>query len=284
MRYILHGSGKSILAVMSEFLAHFYISSELKSRAVELYKSIDSSEGQALDMGRMGLNLEKLGRYEEAVESFQQAAELYKKIKDINRQAFNLGRMGLNLLKLGNHEKALESHQRALDLYKEIGNVEQQAWNLGRMSVNELLRGRDKNAWKIIDSQYDNFGDERYGMVKQLGNAVTFYCRNHEIAKAYGVGRKILSELLKRKDIFEPVRTVQEFFIDLLSEKADISVIGDLVDEVLKLFGENMKLQFEAISGTLEYLKSQKDKRILMVMEPEKRKAVEAVLEGLDFK
>jgi tetratricopeptide (TPR) repeat protein len=244
MRYILHGSEKSILAVMSEFLTQLYINSELKSRAIELYESINDIEGQALDMGRMGLNL----------------------------------------MKLGNHKKALESHQRALDLYKEIGNVDQQAWNLGQMAVNELLMGKDKNAWKIIDSQYDHFGDERYGMVKQLGKAVAFYCQNHEIAKAYSVGRKILSGLLKRKDIFESARIVQEFFIDLLSEKADLSVIGDLVDEALKLFGENMKLQLETITGTLEYLKSQKDKRTLMVMIPEKRKAVEAVLEELGFK
>jgi len=118
----------------------------------------------------------------------------------------------------------------------------------------------------------------------ELGDAVIYYCQNHEIAKAYKVGRGILTEISKREEIFEPVRTIQEFFINLLSEKADLSVISDLVDEAVTLFGENMKLELEAITGTLEYLRSKKDKKVLIVMEPEKRKAVEAILEELPLK
>ncbi|NIM14748.1 MAG: tetratricopeptide repeat protein, partial [Candidatus Aminicenantes bacterium] len=253
-------------------------------RAIELYKSIDNIEGQTLDMGRMALNFEKLGRYEEALESHQQAFEMYKKIEDIEQQAWNLGRMGWNLMKLGTHKKALEIHQQAVELYKKIDDVEHQSWNRGQMAVNAILLGKHKDAWKIIDSGCIDLEDYRYNMVKQLGDVVTFYCRNQQIAEAYKAGRVILTELSKREGDFEPIRTMQEFFFDLFSEKSDLSVIGDLVDEAVKLFGENMKLELEAITGTIEYLKSKKDKKALMVMEPEKRKAVEAILEELPFK
>ena len=143
------------------------------------------------------------------------------------------------------------------------------------------LRSR---AMELYEKGKANNGEERYNMVKQLRDEVIHYYRHNQIAEAYKVGKEILIELSKRKEVIEPVRTLREFFVDLLNEKTDPSLIGDLMDEVLKLFGGDMKFELEAIAGTLEYIKSGEDKKVLMVMEPEKRQVVEALIEELPFK
>ncbi|MCH8960602.1 MAG: ATP-binding protein, partial [Bacteroidetes bacterium] len=63
MRYILQGSGRSILSVMSEFLTHFYDSQELKGQALEFYERGDEASSREL----MHIALESTGIDPEAL-------------------------------------------------------------------------------------------------------------------------------------------------------------------------------------------------------------------------
>lgn len=318
MRYIQHGSGKSILTVMSEFLTQFYSSKELEKQALALYDK--GMEPECRDL--MKLTLQKLGIDVEKL-SWKDDINVVKKVLELNAKEFNLDEespekefdtleeawemfdysrdllinhkgfpedievfyaiIALMPKNIAGFETCVKAHKALALRSKQDKNIPAQAWNLGQIAVNTILIGNYEVAWKLIDSEYESLEGYRYRMVKQLGDVVSYYSKKNQISEAFAEGRKILAEFLKRKDVFEPARTQQEFFVNLLHENVQHSLISDLLDEAVKQFGEAMKLYLVAISGVLEYLESGKDDNSLLTMEPEKRNAVEVLIEQLNL-
>ncbi|MBW1803619.1 MAG: tetratricopeptide repeat protein [Deltaproteobacteria bacterium] len=256
---------------------------EAHKKALDLWIQEKNTSKQAWNQGLNGLNLYKLGRHEEALEAHQRALDLWTQEKDISGQAREQGLIGLNLNKLERHEEALEAHRKAVELRIKDRDISGQAWDLGQMAAIKLLKEDEDGAWKIIDENSEPMGEMRYEMVKQIGDAICSCDRKNETARAFALAGRIFHRLSQRGDAYDPPRILQELFTDLLSEKLGLSLLKDIFDAAVEQFGESIRPDLEGIAGIIEYLISGKDRNTLLKMDPEKRRAVEAIIERIDM-
>ena len=92
--------------------------------------------------------------YTAAIENYQKAYELRKKEKNVSEQALNLGRIGWNLQELKKYKEAIKYHQKAYELWKEEKNISEQAWNLGHIGENLILLGEWGEVEKLFDTKF----------------------------------------------------------------------------------------------------------------------------------
>ncbi|MBI5186912.1 MAG: hypothetical protein HZA01_14465 [Nitrospinae bacterium] len=78
--------------------------------------------------------------------------------------------------------------------------------------------------------------------------------------------------------MFDPSRSLQDFFIGLLSEKANFPLIEDLLAAAVAEFGQSFAVDLAGVSGVVEFVKSGKDKNLLLKMDPDKKLVVEALI------
>lgn len=260
---------------------HHVEAMDAHKKALELWIKDGNVGRHAWNLLQIGFGLQMLGRYEESIEAHKKALELFVKKGDAGEQAMNLRQIGINHKYLGQNEKSIEAHKKALELCIKDGDVEEQAWNLGQIAVNNILMGNEEEAWALIDKHSNSLNDTRYKMIKQLGDAVSFCEKRKDTARAYALGRRILENLHKRKNIYKPSQTIQSFFIILLEEKVGTSLIEDLITAAVDLFGPGIGLDLKGVDGVIKYIKSCKDKNVLLKMGPEIKSTVEKLVENL---
>ena len=88
---------------------------------MEIHKKIGSLEGQAQDLGNIGLIYQTLGEPQKALEYYQKSLEIAKRIGTLEVQANQLGNIGALYGNLGDQKQALNYFQRAREIFVKIG-------------------------------------------------------------------------------------------------------------------------------------------------------------------
>jgi tetratricopeptide (TPR) repeat protein len=88
---------------------------------------------------------------------YNEALEIHKEIGNREGEASDLGNMGLVYRKQGDLEDALKHHKEALEIHKEIGDREGEASDLGNMGAVYYTQGEYKNAIKCSVISYNIF-------------------------------------------------------------------------------------------------------------------------------
>lgn len=91
-------------------------------QALEIYKSIGDSVGQARVLINLGLAYDSLKQYSKAVEYYQLGLTIFRAIQNSSGEATTLLALGSTYLNLGQYLKAVEHHQQALKIYRAVGN------------------------------------------------------------------------------------------------------------------------------------------------------------------
>ncbi len=250
-------------------------------QALELWAEEKDISEQAWSLGRIGWCLEKLGRHEEALKAHQRALELWTEEKGISQQAWNFGQIGWNFQKLGRHEEAIKSHQQALELWAEEKDISELAWNLGQTMVNMIFNGQKPEAWHFFARHFSELNDAIYILIRQLGDVVYIFENRKQTSEAYADGVDIIESLVNLKVQIEPAKALQEFFIGMIEMRVSVRMLSDLFEYTRRLFKNDSPTQMDGVSGIIEYLKSDTASNTLIKMPPEKRKAVEAIIQEL---
>ena len=250
-------------------------------QAIELFREQKDISGQASNLGQMGWNLAQIDRYEEALTYHHQALDLYSEQKEFKAQVWNLERIGWDLKELGRHDEAINYHHQVLELEFEEKNTTELAWNSGQIIVNMILNNQKNNAWEFLDRCLISLKEEWHDMIKQLGDVVAFLDDRGQRAEAYGEGIDIIDALLSRKEYYDPLKAIQEVFIDMIEMQVSVRTLADLFEYTLGQFEDGAANSLDAVSGVIEYLKNKNDPNILIKMTPEIRKAVEVIIREL---
>jgi serine phosphatase RsbU (regulator of sigma subunit) len=102
-------------------------------KALKIHEEIGAKQGQAATLGNIGVVYDEQGSYAKALEYYFKALKINEEIGAKRNQAINLGNIGLAYLKQSNYAKVLEYYFKALKIYEEIGDKQGQAINLGNI-------------------------------------------------------------------------------------------------------------------------------------------------------
>ncbi|VEP15844.1 Tetratricopeptide repeat protein (fragment) [Hyella patelloides LEGE 07179] len=87
-------------------------------------------EGHSL--GSLGNVYSSLGKYQRAIDYYQQALEIAQDIGDRGHEGRSLGNLGLAYGSLGEYQRAIDYHQQALKIARDIGDREYEGRSLER--------------------------------------------------------------------------------------------------------------------------------------------------------
>ncbi|MEV1241910.1 tetratricopeptide repeat protein [Nonomuraea sp. NPDC050022] len=102
--------------------------------------------GQAKMLNRLGLSLNDLGRYDDAVERFEEALEIWRRLGERGREAGSLRRLGLVSAARGDHEVAIARFTASIAMYRESGADRQAALGLMDLAGVLVAQGRGPDA------------------------------------------------------------------------------------------------------------------------------------------
>ena len=120
------------------FLDLANLSLEYTRRALALARKNGYKEQIAEAVNKEGLYYEKTGNYDLALQKFDSALQMRKEIKDLHAQSATLGNMGLVLEKLHRYDDAMKYQLQSLALDDSIHNILGVAWShqmLGSLST-----------------------------------------------------------------------------------------------------------------------------------------------------
>ncbi|WP_433516291.1 tetratricopeptide repeat protein [Nonomuraea sp. CA-143628] len=101
---------------------------------------------EAKMLNRLGLSLNDLGRYDEAVERFEEALEIWRRLGERGREAGSLRRLGLVAAARGDHEVAIARFTASIAMYRGSGADRQAALGLTDLAGVLVAQGRGSDA------------------------------------------------------------------------------------------------------------------------------------------
>ncbi|MEU8149375.1 tetratricopeptide repeat protein [Nonomuraea sp. NPDC048901] len=104
------------------------------------------SYAEAKMLNRLGLSLYDLGRYDDAVERFEEALQIWHRLGERGREAGSLRRLGLVSAARGDHEVAIARFTASIAMYRESGADRQAALGLTDLAGVLLAQGRGSDA------------------------------------------------------------------------------------------------------------------------------------------
>ena len=147
--------------------ALFFNVTELKAairnyeRALTIYKSNSSIQGEATVLNNMGTIFRHLGDYQSAIDILEKALDITRSIGDLENEGKVLNNMGLAYDNLGDYRQSIGFFEKALEIARRIGDRQGEGAALGNMG-----------------SAYANLGE--------YNKAIEFYVKDLEIARMIG--------------------------------------------------------------------------------------------------
>ena len=114
--------------------------------SLDLAREINDKEGEATNLGNIGLIYQARGELEKALKYHEEALRVSKEIGYKEGEAANLGNIGLIYQTRGELDKALKYHEEALKIYREMGNKEGEAQDLGNIGLIYAKKGDKEKA------------------------------------------------------------------------------------------------------------------------------------------
>lgn len=135
---------------------------ELQHRAVEAWRGLGSTYGEALALTELSVVLSRAGEHDEALSCARDALAIAKATGDRPGEADALGSMGLTLWRSARYSEALAKHSEALTIWHELGDRHGEADALWRTAIAFWRLGRNPDAlWRAEQARaaYRELGD-----------------------------------------------------------------------------------------------------------------------------
>jgi serine phosphatase RsbU (regulator of sigma subunit)/Tfp pilus assembly protein PilF len=166
--------------------------------ALFLGKKLNYEYGVAMAYNNIGYSLTDLGKYSEALDSYEKSIEIFKKLGEENKEAIAYNDVGYIYQSQGLVKKAIENYIKSLKILEELGDLASQAACLNNIG---LLFDEQKEFSKALEyynkslTIKENLGDEK-AIAVSLNNIGSIYFSNGQYleAKEY-----FFKSLVKRK-------------------------------------------------------------------------------------
>jgi tetratricopeptide (TPR) repeat protein len=177
------------------FVENYDLALDYLTQALTIDKEIGYRQGEATQLGNIGLIYYAMGEAEKTLDYHQQALTIDKEIGYRQGEAAQLGNIGLIYHAMGKAEKALDYHQQALTIDKEIGYRQGEASDLSNIGLIYSDMGKTKKALDYhrqaltIDKEIGY----RQGEASDLGNIGLIYHAMGEAKKALDYHQQALT-------------------------------------------------------------------------------------------
>jgi tetratricopeptide (TPR) repeat protein len=136
----------------------------VSQKALEVARRAGDPAAEAYAYRDLGVAYERLGRYDEALESLDAGLNIFRRIGDLSGQARSLNSIGVIHHRQGRYPKALRCHREALAIHREIGDRNGQARSLNNLGVSYQRQARFARAQECYQeclALFQELGDRR---------------------------------------------------------------------------------------------------------------------------
>ena len=91
-------------------------------------------------LNNLGIALQAVQRFEEAITAYQDAAAIYRETGDRHGEGDALDNLGLALREAGRVEEAITAHQEAAAIYRETGDRHDEGIALNNLEVDQTVQ------------------------------------------------------------------------------------------------------------------------------------------------
>jgi DNA-binding SARP family transcriptional activator/tetratricopeptide (TPR) repeat protein len=140
-------SAHSLIGDLDQTQARLRQAADHYRQALDLFRAAADRTDEARVLGKIGLVVADLGRYEQATCYHQEAIAIFRGTGgDRLGEARAIGGLGLILQRQGRYQEAAVNHRQSLDLSRQIGDHLGETWALTRLGTVNLQRGRYQEA------------------------------------------------------------------------------------------------------------------------------------------
>ena len=107
------GTALNNLGLALQEVRRFDEAIDAQQRAAAISREAGDRRGEGMALNNLGTALQEVGRFEEAIEAQQQAVAILREGGDRHGTGMALGNLGLALQEVGRFEEAIEAHQQA---------------------------------------------------------------------------------------------------------------------------------------------------------------------------
>ncbi|MGI0492141.1 tetratricopeptide repeat protein [Alkalinema pantanalense CENA528] len=215
---------------------------------------VATEDTEAINLGwawtRLGNLHYRLGRYREAISSYEKAQALFTSLHFRNGEAYSLIGLGAAYSSLGQYQRAIEFHQQSLEITRDICDRWGEAASLDRLGVTYSSLGQYQQAIEFRQQSLEikrDIGDRdgeaasliglgnAYSSLGQYQRAIEFYQQSLEIKRDIGDRDGEAASLIGLGNAYSSLGQYQraiEFYQQSLEIKRDI---GDRNGEAASL-------------------------------------------------
>jgi len=196
-----------------------------------------------------------------------------------------LERLGWYLGKKKEWELAFNAHAEVCDM-----DISSKSWNIGQAARYQFnMFGFDK-AWSFLESHWEEYESEKKWIIQQLGDCLMDAQNSKGESAVYGVGRELLSQFSKKKDI-NIQSIIRLLFIDAVAMKVSLNALIDLASDLREIFTDTFDFkeleELELLSKTLidwfVYLQlTPKERDQKDLLDPDWETTLKGLNEGID--
>ncbi|MBF0449851.1 MAG: tetratricopeptide repeat protein [Candidatus Magnetomorum sp.] len=249
-------------------------------RAFLLQEQKNNIDRQIWNYRGIAWNYKEMNVYDQSILFLYKALEKAERSDNLYWQPTLLGLIGWNLRQAHRLTDAIDAHEKAISIYKAQNNFSAIFENAGQVAINYFILGDTGRAWHILD-HYGEGSKNPNKLISRMGDAVIYLEKNVRKATALKTGTDILDGIWYRRNQWNISPIIQCFFLALVKAEMDTFLIQKLVIYIHKRCGNLLDEPIHIIFALVKYIHSGRNPRLLKKMEPDQRRAVEALMESL---
>ena len=198
---------------------------ELFEKAVQLSRSTNAQDKQALSLLILGRTTKQLGDSQKSLNYYNQALPLWRVLGDRGREATTLNNIGRVYHDLNDKQRALDYYNQALPLRRAVGDRSGEAVTLVNIGASYFTLGEKQKALDYYNQALSRWRtlDDRAGEATTLNMIISVY-------EALGEKKKVL-------DYYQQSLSVNRAVGDQKSEAVTLNNIAGIYDDL----GERQK-------------------------------------------
>ncbi|MEU7856598.1 tetratricopeptide repeat protein [Nonomuraea sp. NPDC049141] len=177
---LAHARGREVMAwqladamwALFLYMGHHVERVGVEETGLAAARAAGDAYAQAKLLNRLGLSLNDLGRYDDAVARFDEALEIWRRLGERGREAGSLRRLGLVAAGRGDHDAAIARFTASIAMYQELGADRKAALGLTDLAGVLVAQGRGpdavihlEQARGLLRGVADDFNQARVGIL-----------------------------------------------------------------------------------------------------------------------
>jgi len=197
----LRRNGLRLLAVARYDMGDFAEAEPLLRQALSLDEALEDDPGVMTELTRMAGVSWQLGRYQEALTTYQRLLDLAGRSGDSVREANALGGIGLVNEELGRYEMAREHYERALEVFRKLGMPGAEGVTLNNLGFLKSTLGENQEALADYQRALELFRQEG-----DLRRESLVTSNMGEVYAGFGKNAEALEHLYRALDLHERIK------------------------------------------------------------------------------